>query len=221
MQFVIVHNGFVTLGPKTWNKLMFEEELRDECEVEYTLPTRNNEGTPFVINANTKILKVVSIDPPPMNGKTQRLEGPFWNFTADTAKMSYTVVDLPIDMVKARIKEEAAAKRYQKEISGIKMTIQGQEVTVDTARGSRDIFLDTYNVMADDSTINWKFPEGWFTLSKAELGSIVAAGIAHIQACFDWEMQKAAEIDGHTALVDLDAVEVKFPGEVDSGLPRG
>ena len=211
--FVVVHNGYVTLGPKNWNKLSFEEELRDECEVEYTLPTRNDARDPIIINANTSILPVVSIDTPNLNGKIQRLDGPYWNFSETQAEMYYTAGDLPLDYVKSNLKNEVAAKRYEKETAGIKMTIQSTEVTVDTARGSRDIFLDTYNVLGENDTINWKFPEIWLTLTKAELGSLVAAGVAHIQYCFNWEKTKADEIDACTTLAELDAITIVFPGE--------
>ena len=60
--------------------------------------------------------------------------------------------------------------------------------------------------MADTDTINWKFPETWLTITKQELGYIVSQGVAYIQGCFDWEVQKNAEIDACTTLAELDAI---------------
>lgn len=210
MFFALVHDNFVIVGPRLWNKLLFEEALQEECDVTYTLPTRNDEGTPFIIAPNVMILPIVSLPQPVFNSKIQRLDGPYWVFTDTEAQMSFTVVDLPIEAVKNQLKVVIANNRYTKEVGGIKMTIQGIEVSIDTARGSREIFFDAYNSMGPTETINWKFPECWLTLTKDELGSIVAAGKLHIQTCFDWERDKDQEIDSAQTLQALDAIILNF-----------
>ena len=210
MFFALVHNNFVSIGPRLWNKLLFEEALKEECEVTYTLPTRNDEGIPFIIASNIMILPVVSLPEPSFNSKIQRLDGPYWVLTNTKAQMSFTVTDLPIEAVKNQLKVIVANNRYTKEVGGIKMTIQDIEVSIDTARGSREIFFNAYNSMEPSETINWKFPECWLTLTKDELGSIVVAGKLHIQTCFDWERNKDQEIDAAQTLQALDAIVLNF-----------
>lgn len=210
MFFVITLDGNVILGPKPWNRLMFQECLQEECGVSYTLPNDNDAGTPFVVSPTVSVLPVVSMPEPAFNSKIQRLDGPYWNLNAQRAQMSFTVGDLPIDAVRNMLKAVVASNRYSAETGGIKVTVQGQEVTVDTARGSRDIFVDAYNSMGDADTINWKFPEGWMVLTKVELGAIVAAGKQHIQDCFNWEKGKDDEIDAAQTLDALDAIVLVY-----------
>lgn len=204
--FVIVHNNYVIWGPKTWNRLSFQDVLKEECEIEYTLENRNDSNIPIIINENVKILPVVRLPEPEYNNKIQRLDGPFWNIDDEKAEMWYGVADLPVDAVKNFLKGVAANNRYAKEIGGLKLTIQGTEVSIDTARGSRDIFLQTLLAIAEAENISWKFPEGWLSVTKSELQQIVDAGKAHIQSAFAWEQSKVAEIDGAETLAELDAI---------------
>lgn len=208
--FVIVHENFVVWGPKPWNKLGFEDVLRTDCEVEYTLPQRNDNQDPFIINENTKILKAIGLDNPEINPKIQRLNGPYYNFYDDRAEYYYLPEDLPIDFVRGNLKSTVAANRYNAEISGIKQTIQDHEVTIDTTRDGRQIFFDTYLAMGDSETINWKFPEMWIAVTKLNIEQIVLAGKLHIQTCFDWENNKVIEIDNATTLTDLNNINLKY-----------
>lgn len=210
MFFVIIQDNSIVTGPKLWNKLMFQEVLQEECGVTYTLPTRNDEGAPFIITDTVSILPVTSLPDPEFNSKIERLDGPYWAFTSTEAQMWYQVADLPVDAVKNFLKNVIAANRYAAEVGGIQMDIQDKTVTIDTARGSREIFFDAYNMMGPDDTINWKFPECWLTLTKPELGSIVEAGKLHIQTCFNWEMNKDAEISACDTLEELDAIKLDF-----------
>jgi hypothetical protein len=210
MLFVIVENNFVIWGPKPWNKRNFDDVILSDCDIEANLPQYNDSNQIVIVSENVKIYPVVRLEDPIINGKIQRLEGPFWNFTDTHAEMSYTMGDQSIDLVKGTLKNTVAANRYFAEVSGIKMTIQGVEVTVDTARGSRDIFFNAYGTMTESETILWKFPEAWLTLTYAELGSIVSAGKAHIQTCFDWERTKDEEIDACTTLEQLDAIVLEY-----------
>jgi hypothetical protein len=211
--FVIVNKGYVVLGPKPWNKLMFQEVLLEECEVEYTLDTRNPDNTPIIVDENTSILPVVGLEQPDFNSKIQRLDGPYWNFSDTNAEMYFTAGDLPVEAVKNQLKEVITNRRYGYETRGVKITIQGTEVTVDTARGSRDIFFTAYQSIGENDTINWKFPEGFFAVNKTELGLAVSVGKDHIQNSFNWEMTKSAEIDACVTLAELDAVVLDTPEE--------
>jgi hypothetical protein len=206
--FVIVNNNFVIWGPKNWNKLSFEDVLRSDLEIEYTLETRNDSGNAVVIDANTSILKVVPLPWSEFNQKTERLNGPYWNFYEDRAEMYFEVEPKPIEFVKQELKAKIADKRWQVENAGFTANVQNTTVTIDTSRDGRQMFFNTYMAMGDVETITWKFPETWLTINKLELGGIVLGGKAHIQAAFDWESSKADEIDSATTLEELDAIDV-------------
>ena len=206
--FVIVHNNSVILGPMRWNRKRFENTIQEECEVSTTLPDRND-NTPIVVSDNVKILPVQSAENPSYNPRIENLHGPLWEFTDTVAISSYIAQPLPIDAVKNQLKTECAAERYRREIAGTKVDIQNTEVTIDTNRGSRDIFVQKYLLMGDTDIVQWKFPEGWLELTKSELGLIVSTGAAHVQDQFNWESAKIVEIDSCETLEQLVAVVIE------------
>jgi hypothetical protein len=204
--FVIVQDNFVIDGPRDWNKKKFEEVLLEDCEVDFTLETRNESNLPIVVSYTVKILPVTKLPDPVFNSKTQILQGPFWNLSDTVAEAYYTAQDMPVDAVKNFLTSIIANARYIKETAGIKMTIQGIEVSVDTARGSRDIFFQAFLSIGETETMNWKFPETWLELTKSDLGLIVSAGRNHIQTSFDWENGWVNRVSAAVTLDDLNTL---------------
>jgi hypothetical protein len=98
-------------------------------------------------------------------------------------------------------------------VAGTKTTIQDLEVTLDTSRDGRNVFIQKYTLMGEDDVVNWKFPEGWLTLTKTELGVAVATGAAHIQGAFDWEKAKVEEIEAAETVEALNAIVIVEPQE--------
>ena len=86
--------------------------------------------------------------------------------------------------------------------------MQNVEVTADTNRGDRDIFIQKYLLMNENDVVTWKFPETWLNLTKLELGLIVAAGAAHVQNAFEWEDALVNQIGNCTTLEELDAIVI-------------
>ena len=207
--FVIVYNNSVILGPMRWNRFRFENEIQEECEVAAVLPDKNNGA--IVVSDSIKILPIQGTENPQYNPRIEYLHGPFWEFTDTAAISSYIVQPFSIDAVKNQLKTNCAAERYKREIASAKVTIQNTEITVDTARGNRDIFVQKFLLMGDTDTVQWKFPECWLELSKAELGLIVSAGAAYVQEQFNWESTKIVEIDSCETLEQLTAVVIEEP----------
>ena len=206
--FVIVFNNNVILGPMRWNRFRFENEILEECEVSATLPDRNDNLDAVAVNQDIKILPVVGTPEPQFNPKIQFLNGPFWQFTATQAISSYVPEYKPLEAAKNQLKELVTAERYKKEVAGVKVTVQGVDVTVETDRDTRNVFVQKFMLMGDNDTVNWKFPETWLNLTKSDLGLIVASGAGYIQSQFDWELNKFNEIDVCTTLTQLDQVEL-------------
>ena len=96
---------------------------------------------------------------------------------------------------------------------GVKVTIQGQEVTALTGREDRSIYLQAAQLGAANKT--WKFGGNtWLVLSQADLNTIVTAVLDHVQTSFAEEAAKAAEIDACTTLAQLDAIVLPSNGPV-------
>lgn len=207
MNFVLVENRYIIDGPKPWNFRAFQNILKADLDIDATLPPNNEEY--LQITDTVAFYPSTIIEPENFNSKIHQYAGPFWTFTDTTATGTYTIMDGNIDHVKSNLKNIIATERYKAEISGTKIEIQGNTVTVDTTREGRNIFVHQFVLMDDDDSILWKFPECWLTLTKLELGAALVAGTAHVRSAFDWESVKSAEIDNCTTLAELDAVILK------------
>jgi hypothetical protein len=203
--YVLVHKERVLVGPRDWNRPMFEGAL-EKLKIQVLLPRRDPQELPFIIDEDTYITNAAIVIPP-HNEKIETYHGPYWNFeNKDLAVGTYEIKERPLGSIREILFKQAADERYRKEVSGAKLTVQGLEVSLDTSRDGRNIFLQKYSLMSDMDTVNWKFPEGWLTLTKAELGSIVVAGATHIQSTFDWEKAKVEEIEAADTAALLDAI---------------
>ena len=202
--FVLTYNDVVFLGPMKWHPRMFTSVIKDDYDLDVTIPVTN----PYNVRVDVTpeiVIRPVEFDPEPtFNPKIERLAGPFWTMQVDKVVGNYTVEDLPIEAVKNQLKTIVTDNRWKKEVGGITMNIQGQDVSVITERGDRDMYMQAYQLGVD--TVGWKFIDKWLTLSNAELGTITSTVLAHVQSQFDWEGSKVTEIDNCTTLAQLDAV---------------
>ena len=204
--FVIIYNNSVILGPMKWNQRRFQSVIEEECEIITILPETNIDDSVITINENIQILPVQETPNPEFNQKIEILHGPFWEFTTTHAISSYIVQPKVLEAVQNELKNELANTRWEKEIAGIKITIQNVEITADTNRGVRDLFVQQYLLMGETETVMWKFPETWLNLTKQDLGLIVGSGANHVKQAFEWEQSLVNQIDLCTTLSELDAL---------------
>lgn len=195
--YVITQHDLVVLGPMQWNTRMFNSVIEDDCDTIVNIKQSDVNRLPLIFENNIKIRRCVE-SRSAMNEKTQMYGGPFWSFTDTTGRATYTTINKPIELVRENLKKDLASNRYRVEVSGVKTIIQGLEVTVETDRESRNIFVQQLLLMPDNGAVKWKFPEGWLSLNKSELGVCVAAGVAHVQAAFSWESEVVALIESAT-----------------------
>ena len=205
--YVLEHQNQVINGPRTWNYHSFQSSLEDDLEIIISLPRQKYDNDIIVINDDTHIYKAELVSPE-HDPKFEYLHGPFWDFTTGIAVGTYTKETYDVNTIKGKLKEIVTANRYNKEIAGVKTTVQGLEVTIDTSRDGRNIFVHKYVLMQDTDVAEWKFPEGWLTLTKSELGQIVSVGASYIQSQFDWEKNKMIEIDGLETVEELKLVDL-------------
>jgi hypothetical protein len=204
--YAVVYKNRVIVGPMSWNRGIFQGSLEKE-KIQVTLPRVAPQDLPLIINEDAKILEVEE-NRPQMNPMVEYYYGPLWDVSGTKAVANYEVNDTPIESAKLNFKEQAAAERWKKEVAGTKINIQDTEVTIETDRETRNIFIQKFAIMSDEEVVNWKFPEGWLTLTKTELGQVIGTGAAYIQSCFDWEKNISDEIDAATTKEELLAIEI-------------
>lgn len=212
MYVVTDHNSqnFVILGPIAWKPRYIGDIISDEIQEDVTITQADELRVPFDVRPGVTIRRTTISHEPITNDLIQVHQGPTWTYDDENLEHQATahwhVQDRGMDETRAILKNKVADLRWKRENMGITLTIQDLSVWCDTARGSRDIFLQKFMMMADGDVVNWKFPNTWLMLTKSELGLIVSSGSAHIQSCFDWELAQNQLIDACDSLTELAAL---------------
>lgn len=209
--YAVVYKERVIVGPMDWNRGLYQGSLEDKG-VNTLLPRVAPEDSelPLVINEDARIMKVEEVRPS-LNPMVEYYYGPLWDVSGTTAVATYEVHDSPIDAARVNFKNQAAEERWKKEVKGTKINIEGTEVSVDTTREGRLNYAQKLSTLPDGATINWKFSEGWLTLTKAQLTAVTSAANAYVQTCFDWEKTINDQIDAATTKEELVAIEIVTP----------
>jgi hypothetical protein len=217
--YAVIHKEKVIIGPKGWDRGFFSFRFQQLKINAPTMPRRAPTEFPYIVDENTRIVPA-TVTYEEINTMTQYHRGPIWTIGEDSASALYEATDTPIEQAKSNFRNLAADERYNKEVAGTKTTIQDLEISLDTSRDGRNIFLQKFSLMGENDTVNWKFPEGWLTLTKSELGQIVQAGAEHIQSAFDWEKNINDQIDTETNINDLVKYEEIIKPKPQTGLEQ-
>jgi hypothetical protein len=191
--YALVYKNKVIVGPMEWNRGIFEGSLKKE-NVKALIPLYPSEELPYIINEDSKILRVQE-NRPLINSSVEYHYGPIWDLSGSIAIENYEVHDVRLEDAKQNLKAVIANERWLKETSSVNITLQDVVVTINVKPQEKYMFLQKYFSMSTDEVVNWKFPEGWLTLTKDEINSIIVKFDSHTQEAFDWEKQKCDEID--------------------------
>jgi hypothetical protein len=210
--FVIVYKNNVILGPIKWNKFRFQEEIKDDLDIDVTLELKNDNNLPVIINNDLKILPTQGTPNPNHNPKIEFLHGPFWNFTNNVATSSYQVVQKPVEAVRNELKNVIANERWLKQNVTLDVDIDGTTYQFDTSEKTRTSLQQS---LVLNAPLNWKLNNGkWVNLTVENITTILSTIATHIQSCFDWEFTKNTELYVCSTLEELDALEIVPPVEV-------
>lgn len=195
--FVIVYNGNVILGPMNWNARRFSEVINEDCNVSTVLNLKNDEEVVVTVNDEIKIYPVTSEPDPSYNTRTQYLHGPFWTFTDTHAVSSMTVENYPIDAIRNFMRQEVATARWNKQYANIEVTLDGNVYIFPTDPLTRTSFH--HYLTSGINKINWKLDQhNWIELNAEHISIIFNKMVDNLQASFEWESSKNAEIDAAT-----------------------
>ena len=205
--YVIIHKNRVIAGILPWNAQYFTDVLRTRHRILTELPRNEPEASafPWEINADTKIIPAQEDRQQSINPLIEYYYGPTWDLTDTSAMAHYEVKPLLIEDCKTNYKAKAGTLRYNQEVAGTTITIDGVEYKIETDRDSRAKYIEKYVTMGDAA--NWKFNEGWKQLTKEQLYSIVSAIDIHVQVAFDEELRLNQVIDQCTTTEQLLAIE--------------
>jgi hypothetical protein len=195
-----------------WSKIRFENEIKDELDIDVILNTRNDEELPVIINDELKILSTQGTPDPAHNPKIEFLHGPFWQFTDRDAISSYQVVQKPVEAVRNELKNVIAQERWIKQNATLDIDIDGTTYQFDTSEKTRTALQQS---LVLNTSLNWKLNNGeWVNLTVENITTILSTIATHIQSCFDWEFAKNTELYVCSTLEEMDALEIVTPVEV-------
>jgi hypothetical protein len=205
--YTLLNNNQIVAGPiGAWNKKYFEENLH-RLGVEYSLPNEPITEN-FDINSTIKLVPTHFAEYPEVNPIFEILIGPEFSFVDNYYVGAYGTQELPVETVKQNLKSLISNQRWEMETTPITKNVNGKTINIDTNREAR-INYSTALFSADDTySANWKFNGQFFTINKSDLQIIVNEVITHVQACFDWESNKYAEIDSKTTVQELRLIDI-------------
>jgi hypothetical protein len=214
MSYIVKYKDRVVLGIIPWNNQYIMDVMRARYRVNIEIPLiePNSFSFPLVVNEDVTIYPAEEDRQQSINPMIEFYYGPTWEFLENKVIAHYEIRSLDLDSVKQNYRERVAAKRYDKEVAGTSVTINDVEYKLKTDRNSRLKYAEKL-VLMGDTTINWKFEEGWALLNKENMQSIVTAIENHIQTAFNEEynlnvvINQAQTVDELTANQELHEVE--------------
>lgn len=202
--FLVVHNGFVICGPYTWHPFRFSDIIKEETEVDVTLPLSNDNREIIYVSTATDntitIYPCVINTPPPYNPNVEIAHGPLWEYTDTQAIGTYEIVPMSVDQSRGFFKQLAADARWRKQTADVPYTVGGTEYNF----FPNDFISLSQYINAGFDSVNWKIGgEVWIVLTKDDMINITNAMIAQKRSAFDWENATLSTINSAETTSDL------------------
>ena len=191
MLYALIDNNKIMVGPRTYRSSFFSDYLKTK-DISYNLPLEYDNSSIISITDSISILPVEEPIIPSYDSLVEQLAGPFWTITDTKIIGEYKVVDRNHDAAQNDLKAKLSSFRYNKEIAGTTITIQGNEISLDTTRESRQKWIEIYttlSILGKGSIITYKFTkEGiWLDLTISDVKSIISTIMGVVQDAYKWE----------------------------------
>lgn len=205
--YALIYNNEIKVGPREWNKRVFEFEYNALTSQTANLPSEWTSTEVIAVDANTSIVPVYYTSEE-YNSKIEQPAGPTLTLYADRVDAHMGKVDKDIEQVKRELKAVVADLRWKKETSGIE--VSGSVVKTDRESQSTLSGAVSYVELSPTATIDWKTENGWVQLNRTQIETMALAVAQHVQQCFTQEKAYGVQIDACTTLAELDALEFTF-----------
>jgi hypothetical protein len=191
--YALVNGQELLLGPIAFNYRMINSVLEEELEVNFRVTSQDYLNVPITFTEDIKILPARN-EVPECDPRFQSVSQTSHEITDTEVVFYYGVSDKPLEQIKGEYKAVVAPERWKKENTTVTVTINDNEITVSTSRDNRLALVS--KLLSGDGPYNFKFNDGvWEEISKTDLQTILTEIDTVVQAAFDWELAKLAEID--------------------------
>jgi len=208
--YALIDDQQLLLGPISFNYRMFNDELED-LELDFRVNSSSYQEVPISITDTIKILPA-RYDDPDYDPRFEYLTNITHTITDTEVVFSHANVQKSLEQIKSERKAEVAPERWNKENTTVNVTINDNEITVSTSRDNRLSLVS--KLLSGDGPYNFKFNDGvWVEISKTDLQTILTEIDSVVQAAFNWELAKLAEIDACVDGEEVYAVVIVPPVE--------
>lgn len=217
MEFALIHNNQLILGPIGFNVRMINSELED-LELDDRISPQSYTNLP--IHFSDGITHLVEIEKivPEYDSKYHNIGNFTWEIIKEDevpvkVVLTYPVIDKTLEEVKALRKQEVSPYRREKENTTITLDINGTSVEVSTSREERLMLAS--KLSAAPGPHNFKFANTWLEVTTEELQYVLNQIDLKVQEAFDWELSKLQEIDACMTIDETyDVIVRELPEEI-------
>jgi len=221
MEFALIHNNQLILGPIGFNVRMINSELED-LELDDKISPQSYTNLP--IHFSDGITHLVEIEKivPEYDPKYQNVGNFTWEIVEEDntpvkVRTTFEIGDKTLEEVKALRKQEVSPYRREKENTTISLMINGTSIDVSTSREERLLLASKFT--ATPGPHNYKFGNIWLEITTEDLQYIITEIDKVVQEAFDWELAKLQEIDACTTIDEAYDVVVRKQQEPQIEIP--
>jgi len=212
--YIVVKNGTnVTWGPKYWDKHDLQNHLYAKHNIEYPLPYLNPSEKIINVSDEVSIWPVIFRNDPQRNMRTQRLDGPFYEFSETHAHQYHTVVDRTLSEIQVYAREVASSYRRILEDHGFFYTIGEEEYKIDCSKEKRTNFfngspgnwilkkkVEVFSPIEEKNVTD--LVNSWVYIDQATLDDICNTIKEKVQMAFEKEKKWYDDIDSFSTIED-------------------
>jgi hypothetical protein len=209
MNYAVKYKNSIVLGIIPWNNKYIMDVFRTRYFIDIELPSQEPtiENFPYQVNSDIIIYPAEEQRSGDINPLVEYYLGPTWELSESILIAKYEILPLPLNDAKNNYRDLASKIRYDREISGITINIANNEYKIETNRDERIKYIEKLSSMEDNSIVNWKFSEGWASLTKNDFMTIVTSISAHVQNAFDYELELTNAINNSSSIEQLLSIE--------------
>lgn len=214
MEFALIHNNQLILGPIGFNVRMINSELED-LELDDRISPQSYLSLPIHFSDGLTHLVEIERVVPEHDPKYQNVGNFTWeiveeNNTPVRVRTTFEISDKTLEEVKGIRRQEIVPTRKSKENTTISLTVNETTVDVSTSREERLLLASKFT--ATPGPHNYKFGNTWIEITAENLQYIITEIDKVVQQAYDWELAKHQEIDACTTIDEVyDVVIVEQP----------
>ena len=218
MEFALVHDNQLILGPIGFNVRMINSEL-EELELDDRVSSQSYSQVPIHFSDGLTHLVPATKIIPDHDSKYHNVGNFNWEIVEDIeddiaveVRFVYPINDKTLEQIKGEYKVGVKPERQRRENTSIEVTINNSTITVSTDRENRLALIAKY--IAGPGPHNFKFDNGtWLEITTEDLQTIIQAVDLKVQETYDWELAKLQEIDACETKEAVYGVEIVPPVE--------